>query len=72
MLLIQATNHLCHADHLQLLAVRFVDPGHPEEKTGPRYRVWFRNNSDLAIDKPFDVKNVYTNEFLDRSIRMSK
>ena len=29
---------------LQLVAVRFVDPGHPEEKLGPRYRVWFRNN----------------------------
>ncbi len=26
---------------LQLLAVRFVDPGHPEEKLGPRYRVWY-------------------------------
>ena len=30
---------------LQLLAVRFVDPGHPDQKLGPRYRVWFRNNS---------------------------
>ena len=40
---------------LQLLAVRFVDPGHPDEKTGPRYRVWFRNNSDQPIQTPFDV-----------------
>ncbi len=40
---------------VQLLAVRFVDPGHPDESLGPRYRVWFRNNSDLAITKPFDV-----------------
>jgi hypothetical protein len=40
---------------LQLLAVRFVDPGHPDEKLGPRYRVWIRNNSDQAVDKPFDV-----------------
>ncbi len=40
---------------LQLLAVRFVDPGHPEEKLGPRYRVWFRNNSAVAIDSPFTV-----------------
>jgi hypothetical protein len=40
---------------LQLLAVRFVDPGHPEEKLGPRYRVWFRNNSTLPITKPFNV-----------------
>ena len=40
---------------LQLLAVRFVDAGHPDEKLGPRYRVWFRNNSTVAIDRPFDV-----------------
>jgi hypothetical protein len=40
---------------LQLLAVRFVDPGHPEEQLGPRYRVWIRNNSDRAITRPFDV-----------------
>ena len=40
---------------LQLLAVRFVDPGHPEEKLGPRYRVWFRNNSDQPIERPFNV-----------------
>ena len=40
---------------LQLLAVRFVDPGHPEEKLGPRYRVWFRNNGSQAIEQPFDV-----------------
>jgi hypothetical protein len=40
---------------LQLLAMRFVDPGHPEEKLGPRYRVWFRNNSELPINRPFDV-----------------
>jgi NitT/TauT family transport system substrate-binding protein len=26
----------------------------------------------IGIDKPFDVKTVYTNEFLDRSIRMAK
>jgi len=40
---------------LQLLAVRFVDPGHPDEKLGPRYRVWVRNNSNQALSKPFDV-----------------
>jgi len=40
---------------LQLLAVRFVDPGHPEEQLGPRYRVWFRNNSDAPLTRPFDV-----------------
>ncbi len=26
----------------------------------------------IGIDKDFDVKSVYTNEFLDRSIRMTK
>ncbi len=40
---------------LQLLAVRFVDPGHPEEKLGPRYRVWFRNNGNEPITQPFNV-----------------
>lgn len=40
---------------LQLLAVRFVDPGHPEEDLGPRYRVWFRNNSTQPITRPFNV-----------------
>ena len=41
---------------LQLLAVRFVDPGHPDEKLGPRYRVWVRNNSQQAVTRPFDVR----------------
>jgi hypothetical protein len=40
---------------LQLLAVRFVDAGHPEQKLGPRYRVWIRNNSDREVPGPFDV-----------------
>ncbi|MEN6407229.1 MAG: hypothetical protein ABFC77_12255 [Thermoguttaceae bacterium] len=40
---------------LQLAAVRFVDPGHPEENQGPRYRVWFRNNSNQPISHPFNV-----------------
>ena len=26
----------------------------------------------IGLDKPFDVKVAYTNEFLDRSIKMSK
>jgi hypothetical protein len=41
---------------LQVLAVRFVDPGHPDEKLGPRYRIWLRNNSNTAIAKAFDVR----------------
>jgi hypothetical protein len=40
---------------LQILAVRFVDPGHPEEKLGPRYRVWFRNNSGQPLRQPMNV-----------------
>jgi hypothetical protein len=40
---------------LQLVAVRFVDPGHPEEKQGPRYRVWFRNAGDRPVGQPFNV-----------------
>jgi hypothetical protein len=44
-----------HQTDLELLAVRFVDPGHPEENLGPRYRVWFRNNSDEPVTQPFNV-----------------
>lgn len=40
---------------LQLLAIRFVNAGHPEEQLGPQYRVWFRNNSTRAIHMPFNV-----------------
>lgn len=40
---------------LQMLAVRFVDSGHPEQELGPRFRVWFRNNSDVDINAPFNV-----------------
>jgi hypothetical protein len=40
---------------VQLLAVRFVDPGHPERDLGPRYRVWFRNNGPRDLDRPFNV-----------------
>ncbi|WP_144983565.1 hypothetical protein [Gimesia aquarii] len=40
---------------LQMLAVRFVDSGHSEEELGPRFRVWFRNNSDVDINVPFNV-----------------
>ncbi|HET6422907.1 MAG TPA: hypothetical protein VFG20_04445, partial [Planctomycetaceae bacterium] len=40
---------------LELLAVRFVDPGHQEQNLGPRYRVWVRNNSPAAIGAPFNV-----------------
>jgi hypothetical protein len=46
---------------LQLLAVRFVDPGHPEKKLGPRYRVFFRNNSRVDIASPFNVVLIAAN-----------
>jgi hypothetical protein len=47
---------------VQLLAVRFVDPGFAEQDLGPRYRVWLRNNTDRAIDTPFDVVVMGANE----------
>jgi hypothetical protein len=40
---------------LQLLAVRSIDAGDPENNQGPAFRVWFRNNSNVAIDHPFNV-----------------
>ncbi|MDP1799262.1 MAG: hypothetical protein Q8K78_17335, partial [Planctomycetaceae bacterium] len=46
---------------LELLAVRFIDPGHQEENLGPRYRVWLRNNSAAAIGAPFNVTLVAAN-----------
>jgi hypothetical protein len=41
--------------NVQLLAVRFVDPGHPEQQQGPRFRVWFRNNSTQPVTQPLNV-----------------
>jgi hypothetical protein len=43
------------ASDLRLLAVRFVDPGHPEQNLGPRYRVWFRNNGNRPVSEAFNV-----------------
>lgn len=47
---------------LQLLAVRFVDNGHPEQNLGPRYRVWVRNNSPIQITSPFSVLALASND----------
>lgn len=47
---------------VQLLAVRFVDNGHPEQNQGPRYRVWARNNSPNQIVTPFSVLLLASNE----------
>ncbi len=47
---------------LQLLAVRFVDAGHPEEQLGPRFRVWVRNNSEQAIPTQFNVSVIASND----------
>lgn len=47
---------------VQLLASRFVDPGHPEQQLGPRYRVWFRNNSPVSIEQPFNVLAYASND----------
>lgn len=52
---------------LQLLAVRFVDPGHPEQQLGPRYRVWFRNTSRVDILSPFNVLLMAGNDRVPRS-----
>ncbi len=50
-----------NAVDLQLLAVRFVDPGHPERNLGPRYRVWLRNNGKQAIATAFNVLALASN-----------
>ncbi|MDB5386187.1 MAG: hypothetical protein JWM11_1833 [Planctomycetaceae bacterium] len=47
---------------VQLLATRFVDPGHPDQQLGPRFRVWFRNNSPFAINQPFNVLLLASND----------
>lgn len=47
---------------LQLLAVRFVDPGHPDQQYGPRFRAFIRNNSNVAIEQPFNVLAYASNE----------
>ncbi len=47
---------------VQLLAVRFVDAGHPEQKLGPRFRVWIRNNSDQDLETPFDLTLIVSND----------
>jgi len=47
---------------LQLLAVRFVDSGHSEKQLGPRYRVWFRNNSSRGLETPFNVVLLAAND----------
>jgi len=46
---------------LQLLAVRIVDHGHPEQQLGPRYRVWVRNNSQYDLNVPFNVMALASN-----------
>ena len=47
---------------VQLLAVRFVDNGHPEQNQGPRYRVWAVNNSPQTIETPVSVQLLASNE----------
>jgi len=46
---------------LQILAVRFVDPGHVEQNLGPRYRIWFRNNSQTDTNHGFNIVALATN-----------
>ena len=47
---------------LQLLAVRFVDNGHPSQELGPRYRVWFRNNGPDTVNTPFNILLIASND----------
>ena len=47
---------------LQVLAVRFVDNGHPEQNLGPRYRVWLRNNSPIQVVTPFSALVLASND----------
>lgn len=47
---------------VQLLAIRFVDAGHPEQKLGPRFRVWIRNNSSADLTTPFNVSVIASND----------
>lgn len=49
---------------LQLLAVRFVDNGHPEQNLGPRYRFWLRNNSQIQITQPFSALVLASNDLI--------
>lgn len=54
---------------LQLQAVRFVDPGHPERNEGPRFRVWVHNASTAPITEPFNVVLLAANgEKLDKNL----
>jgi hypothetical protein len=46
---------------LQLLAVRFIDPGHAERNLGPRYRAWVRLNGNQPLRDPFSVVVMATN-----------
>ena len=47
---------------VQLLAVRFVDAGHPEQKLGPRFRVWIRNNGNADMTSAFNVSVIASND----------
>ncbi len=47
---------------LQMLAIRFVDPGHIEENLGPRFRVWIRSNSRQPIQQPVDITLFASND----------
>jgi hypothetical protein len=61
---------------LQLLAVRMIDAGNPEQNMGPAFRVWIRNNSPVAIVHGFNVlalaahTNVATAELPQAGVRV--
>jgi hypothetical protein len=55
---------------VQLLAVRFVDPGHFDQNLGPRYRVWIQNNGTADIDQPFNLILMGNNDAIPGDQRM--
>lgn len=43
-------------------SIRQLDAGDPDNNLGPSYRVWITNNSPVAIDTPFDVALLASND----------
>ncbi|MBI1900399.1 MAG: hypothetical protein HYS13_04695 [Planctomycetia bacterium] len=41
--------------NLQLVDVRLVEPGMPEQKLGPRFRLFVKNASPFGISRPIDL-----------------
>lgn len=48
---------------LQLVDVRLLDNGRPDEQIGPRYRISFRNAGSTPVETAFNVSLAATTEF---------